>query len=69
MMVTLKIIGLAFELNTSYELKKRKDEAKKSEEKLLEDETCIIDLKFMDVFYYVFNYCGVLTGKITSYCS
>lgn len=63
MMLTLKLIGLAFEVNSSYTTKKKKDEGNKSDEEKLEDESMHIDVKFLDVFYYVYNYCGVLTGN------
>ncbi|CAG9812635.1 unnamed protein product [Phaedon cochleariae] len=67
MMVTLKIIGLAFEVNNCFETKKKKDEATRTEEQKFEDETICFDLEFMDVFYYIFNYCGVLTGPYFRY--
>lgn len=62
MMLTLKLIGLAFEVNSSYNSKKKRDEGNKSEEEKLEDELMDIDVQFLDVFYYVYNYCGILTG-------
>ncbi|CAG9863117.1 unnamed protein product [Phyllotreta striolata] len=67
MMLTLKLVGLAFEVNTHFESKKKKDEAIKTEEQHLEDETLHFDLSFADVFCYAFNYCGVLTGPYFRY--
>ncbi|XP_018561816.1 lysophospholipid acyltransferase 7 [Anoplophora glabripennis] len=67
MMVTLKIIGLAFEVNTSYYSKKKRDKGSKTEEEKLQDELCDIDVQFLDVFCYVYNYCGVLTGPYFRY--
>ncbi|XP_074027578.1 membrane bound O-acyltransferase domain containing farjavit [Leptinotarsa decemlineata] len=67
MMLTLKIVGLAFEVNSSSETTKRKEESTKSAEEKCEDETVCFDLEFIDVFYYVFNYCGVLTGPYFRY--
>ncbi|CAH1098508.1 unnamed protein product [Psylliodes chrysocephalus] len=67
MMLTLKLVGLAFEVNTSFESKKKKDDAIKTEEQQLEDETQQFELGFTDVFCYVFNYCGVLTGPYFRY--
>ncbi|KAJ8913222.1 hypothetical protein NQ315_016165 [Exocentrus adspersus] len=67
MMLTLKIIGIAFEVNASFVSKKKKDTANKTEEERLQDELCNIDVQFLDVFYYIYNYCGVLTGPYFRY--
>lgn len=67
MMLTLKVIGLAFEVNSSYESKKKRHEGTKTDEEKLQDKLCDIDVEFLDVFYYVYNYCGVLTGPYFRY--
>lgn len=64
MMLTLKIIGLAFETHKSNTLKKSNDSNNKNEEKMCENDRYNFNLTFADIFYYIFNYCGVLTGKI-----
>lgn len=53
MILTLKLVGLAFEVHRSY--------------RDLSDKTNmydIIDPNFVDIFHYSFNYIGVLTGKL-----
>lgn len=60
--MTLKLVGLAFEVNTSYQLKKDRNNPHKTHEEKLEDETNDIDPGFIDIFHYTFNYIGVLTG-------
>lgn len=62
MMLTLKIIGLAFETHWSFILKNQKDEASKSEEQIMKEDRNDFNLTFLDIFHYIFNYCGVLTG-------
>lgn len=66
MMLTLKIIGLAFETHKSNILKKSHDDDNKNEEQKCENERYNFNLTFADIFYYIFNYCGVLTGKISN---
>ncbi|KAJ8945254.1 hypothetical protein NQ318_016674 [Aromia moschata] len=60
MMLTLKLIVLILP-------KKKRDLSEKTEEEKYEDKTCDINLEFLDVFYYAFNYCGVLTGPYFRY--
>lgn len=63
MMLTLKLIGLAFEVNTADSAKKAKDEKLSKEEiNYLQIEPC-----FIDIFHYAFNYAGVLTGPYYKY--
>lgn len=64
MMLTLKIIGLAFEAHRSFSLIQNTDEKPQNEEQIFEDSRYNFNLTFMDIFYYIFNYCGVLTGEI-----
>lgn len=59
MMLTLKLVGLAFEINSSYQYKKKSDADKTAEEKLDD-----INPGLIDIFHYSFNYIGVLTGNI-----
>ncbi|XP_028137199.1 lysophospholipid acyltransferase 7 [Diabrotica virgifera virgifera] len=67
MMLTLKLVGLACEVNTSFEAKKKKDESTKTEEQEYEDERLQFKISFTDIFCYTFNYCGVLTGPYFRY--
>ncbi|KAK4874614.1 hypothetical protein RN001_013974 [Aquatica leii] len=66
MILTLKLVGLAFEVNSSYLITRRIEEAT-SLEKSLEDESNIIDPSFIDIFHYTFNYIGLLTGPYYRY--
>lgn len=61
MIQTLKLVGLAFELNSSYNQRNRQ-KSEKTKEELLEDESNDIELSFSDILHYSFNYIGVLTG-------
>ncbi|VEN46532.1 unnamed protein product [Callosobruchus maculatus] len=71
MMVTLKTVGLAFEVSRSHELKQNKgkpDDPQKTETEKLEEERSEIDqLDVIDVLCYVFCFCGVLTGPYFRY--
>ncbi|KAF5295178.1 hypothetical protein FQR65_LT10566 [Abscondita terminalis] len=60
MILTLKLVGLAYEVNSSYSLKK-------NVEKSLEDESNLINPNLIDIFHYAFNYIGVLTGPYYRY--
>lgn len=53
MILTLKLAGLGFEVNTAYTNRKNSS----SEESSGED-----DVTFLDIFHYTFNYIGLLTG-------
>lgn len=71
MMLTLKIIGLAFEAHQSFNLKNKKQDnnqdqldVSKNEEQIFEMDRYNFELTFADIFHYIFNYCGVLTGII-----
>lgn len=73
MMLTLKIIGLAFETHQSYNLENNKrmnsqdqPDDIKNEEQIFEMDRYNFKLTFADIFHYIFNYCGVLTGMILS---
>lgn len=57
-MLTLKIIGLAFEAHQAFVLKNKKDD----NEETFDVNQYNFDLTFLDIFHYIFNYCGVLTG-------
>lgn len=64
MMLTLKIIGLAFEAHQSFILKNGKKEENKNEDEELENERYSFKITLSDIFHYTFNYCGVLTGNM-----
>lgn len=64
MMLTLKIIGLAFEAHQSFKLKHINEGDNRTEERISEDDHYKFDLAFADIFHYIFNYCGVLTGNL-----
>ncbi|XP_030764555.1 lysophospholipid acyltransferase 7 [Sitophilus oryzae] len=67
MILTLKLVGLAFEVNSSHINTKKKDEAKKTNEEIAQNELHNIDLTFLDIFCYSINYIGVLTGPYYKY--
>lgn len=67
MVLTLKLVGLAFELNTSYTSKKQKDTGNKTKEEQLQTESIEFELTFIEIFHYAFNYIGVLTGPYFRY--
>lgn len=66
MILTLKLVGLAFEVHDNYEIKK----------KLKDEDTDVMDVdrykdfpdpKLLDVFHYSLCYAGVLTGPYYTY--
>nr|CAH7730256.1 unnamed protein product [Callosobruchus chinensis] len=71
MMLTLKMIGLAFEVNSSYQLGlnlNKGDNKHTTEDEKFENQTCEIkDMRFLDICCYVFCYCGILTGPYFTY--
>jgi lysophospholipid acyltransferase 7 len=67
MMLTLKLVGLAFEVNTTYNSQKKRDNSEKSQNEKDEDEANRIDPTCVDIFHYAFNYVGVLTGPYYRY--
>lgn len=60
--MTLKLVGLAFEINLMYTKETKINEFNK--EDLGEFEATKIEPTFMDVIHYSLNYVGILTGKI-----
>lgn len=66
MILTLKIIGFAFEKNS---VSTKVQEAEKTGEKLdlTEAEKEIRKSSFIDIFHYCFNYIGLLTGPYFTY--
>lgn len=66
MILTLKLVGLAFEVNQTYLAKKKREESGENVDKdlILKEEYSAVDPKLLDIFHYSFNYVGVLTGKI-----
>lgn len=72
MILTLKLVGLAFEVNAAHLKAVAIGEAKKSEdgkplEALTENEKALLNLDMLDVFHYSFNYVGILTGPYFTY--
>lgn len=67
MILTLKLVGLSFEVNAAYLNQKKKDEAKKSEEELAENSMSSFNLEASDIFCYGLHYIGVLTGPFYKY--
>ncbi|XP_045477551.1 lysophospholipid acyltransferase 7 [Harmonia axyridis] len=64
MILTLKIVGLAFELNRSF-IRNQNHNVKKSD---LEEQENIKDTpSIIEMFHYCFNYVGVLTGPYYRY--
>lgn len=64
MIMTLKIIGLAFERNSVY-TKSRLTDKSDGEEKIVltASEIEIQQISVVNMFHYCFNYIGLLTGK------
>lgn len=72
MILTLKIVGLAFEVNSAYVNKTNKTnelvaDGSKFKEQILEEEFSYVSPGFVDIFHYCFNYIGVLTGPYYRY--
>lgn len=65
MMMTLKLVGLAFDVNSVYLSKK--DKSQKTPEQVLQDENNDINPTFLEMFHYTFNYTGILTGPYCRY--
>lgn len=65
MVLTLKLVGLAFEVNQTYIAKRKKDEGSEDVDKDLDKEQYnSVHPNFIDIVHYSFNYIGVLTGKL-----
>lgn len=62
MIQTLKLVGLAFELNTTY-TKRKQDKKELNDEQIAELECKEIDPGVLDIFTYAFNYVGLLAGN------
>lgn len=61
MILTLKCVGMAMEVNLAYQKKKQ------NTQKLTEYEEKLLNLTFSDIILYAFNYIGLLTGPYYSY--
>jgi len=66
MVMVLKLVGLAFDVNRSY-LAHKANSTDKTEEHRLEEKSEIINPTFTDIFHYTFNYIGILTGPFIRY--
>lgn len=65
MLLTLKLVGLAFEVNQTYISKARGQEKNGDNEDLvLKEQYNAVEPNFLDILHYSFNYVGVLTGKV-----
>lgn len=62
MILTLKLVGLAFEINQNYISKPENTD--KTEEEKAKCQYQQINPGFIDILHYSFNYIGVLTGKL-----
>ncbi|XP_058448557.1 lysophospholipid acyltransferase 7 [Malaya genurostris] len=71
MILTLKLVGLAFEVNAAYTKSKEIESSKKKDDSsvdaLSENEHALLKLNMLDIFNYSFNYIGVLTGPYFTY--
>uniref|UniRef100_A0A0K8TNZ5 Lysophospholipid acyltransferase 7 n=1 Tax=Tabanus bromius TaxID=304241 RepID=A0A0K8TNZ5_TABBR len=73
MVLTLKLVGLAFEANSAYKIGKEIKNKLSNREKIdyetkeMEELSNLCSLKFTDIFHYAFNYIGVLTGPYYRY--
>lgn len=69
MIIVLRVVGVAFEINGSWlavgKAKKNENKEENKEEKVKDDDFLeIINPDFQDLFHYSFNYIGLLTGKL-----
>lgn len=62
MILTLKMVGLAFEVNSSYLEKYSKRDKSSGDKQDDVDEVYDINVTFMDIFHYSFNYVGIIAG-------
>lgn len=69
MILTLKIVGVAFEKNTSYlKIKQREAQPQGSKDVEITDyDVEIQSISIIELFHYSFNYIGVLTGPYYRY--
>uniref|UniRef100_A0A8D8J985 Lysophospholipid acyltransferase 7 n=1 Tax=Culex pipiens TaxID=7175 RepID=A0A8D8J985_CULPI len=73
MILTLKLVGLAFEVNAAYTKSlgdgaaKKDDDSQTIAEPLSENEKALLKLDLQNVFHYCFNYVGILTGPYFTY--
>lgn len=72
MILTLKLVGLAFEVNNAYTKSKtvadgQKDTAAVAQPSLTEADRALLKLSMLDIFHYSFNYVGVLTGPYITF--
>nr|CAD7567533.1 unnamed protein product [Timema californicum] len=67
MILTLKLVGLAFEVHDTAAASARKVDGGSDMESTSKDEAISINPGFLDIFHYSFAYIGVLTGPYYSY--
>lgn len=65
MILTLKVIGLAFERNAVYTKSREVDKNDDKEIVFTAAEREISDISVLNMFHYCFNYIGLLTGELT----
>lgn len=64
MVMTLKIIGFAFERNSTVTKARSGDKSNDKKSILTPMEEEIEKISFINLFHYCFNYIGLLTGNI-----
>lgn len=68
MIIVLRVVGVAFEINGSWlAMKNKKEESIKNEKEKDDDFVEIINPDLSDLFHYSFNYIGLLTGPYYRY--
>jgi lysophospholipid acyltransferase 7 len=75
MILTLKLVGLAFEVNAAHlkatqlvKMEKESPDAIDEAMKLQTADEALLKLSLVDIVHYSFNYIGVLTGKFAMSC-
>lgn len=65
MLLTLKLVGLAFEVNQTFLTNKKREASGEGVEKdtVLKEQYNAVQPNFLDIIHYSFNYIGVLTGN------
>ncbi|KAL5286735.1 MBOAT7 family protein [Megaselia abdita] len=66
MILTLKMVGVAFEKNQSFLKMKQRDQGS-TEVEITDYDVEIQSISFVELFHYAFNYIGVLTGPFYRY--
>lgn len=67
MILTLKMVGIAFEKNQSYLKIKKREETQSGDIEITDYDHEIQSINVVELFHYAFNYVGVLTGPYYRY--